>query len=522
MRYCAERFLTGVAQPLRLGILLLACLAAGCATTRYDYPKRDSQAIVAGSGTALGASIAELAPDDKSLSGFYLLTDGIDALAARLLLAARAERAIDAQYYFVLDDLTGRIYLRELLKAADRGVRVRLLLDDIHTAGFDTALLALDAHPNLELRIFNPFSRRRGRSMDFVTRFGSANRRMHNKSMSVDGQVAIVGGRNIGDEYFAAREDVNFGDLDALGFGRFAADVGIAFDAHWNHELALPIAALVETDDDPESLLAAYRESLEAAADRARTSRYADALRRNILAAIQADPDEITWARYRLVYDDPSKADPRASAVDGMVNALGEMVDETRAELIVVSPYFVPRKAGVEYFGELRERDVRSVIITNGLASTDVSAVHSGYAPSRKPLLEAGVELWEVRPDVKIRGTEEAGTGLSRSSLHTKAFIVDRERLFVGSFNWDPRSAGLNTEMGVVIEAPAMAADVARSLEAALPEAAYRVELDDRNRLAWLGQSDGEESRFDKDPQTGFWKRFGTGLLGVLPIDSQL
>ena len=506
----------------RLVVLLIATLSAGCATTRYDYPKSDSSAIVAGSETVLGARIAELAPDDGRLSGFLLLEEGLDALAVRLLLAARAEQSIDAQYYFILDDLTGRIYLRELLRAADRGVRVRLLLDDIHTAGFDTALLALDAHDNLEVRIFNPFSRRRGRSMDFVTRFSSANRRMHNKSMSVDGQAAIVGGRNIGDEYFAAREDMNFGDLDALGFGRFAVDVGVAFDSYWNHELALPIAALIETDADLDALRLAYRESLEAAVAEARDSRFADALRRNLLQAIEGDPDVLSWSRYRLVYDDPSKADPRASAAGGMLDALGGVVDEAQSELMVISPYFVPRKAGVEFFRELIGREVRALIVTNGLAATDVSAVHSGYAPSRKPLLEMGAELWEVRPDVQIRGTDEAGVGLSRSSLHTKAFVVDREKLFVGSYNWDPRSARLNTEMGVVIESPGMAAELAGFVEAVLPETAYRVELDERNRLAWVGRKDGETERYGKEPATGFWQRFGAGLLGILPLDSQL
>jgi putative cardiolipin synthase len=502
---------------------VLALLLSGCATTQYDYPRTESRAIPAGADTRLGARVEQLAPADPALSGFYLLTNGIDALAARLLLAARAERSIDAQYYFVLDDLTGRTYLRELLLAADRGVRVRLLMDDIRTAGFDEALTALDAHPNLEVRIFNPFSRRGGRSMDFVTRFGQANRRMHNKSMTVDGAASIVGGRNIGDEYFAAREDVNFGDLDVLGFGRFAADVGLAFDAYWNHELALPVAALVDTGkSDLQALQRAYRASLDEAVAKAADSQYADALRSNLLAAIQREPDALVWATYRLVYDDPSKADPRASAARGMIDALGSVVDEAQTELLAISPYFVPRRAGIEYFRGLRERGVRTVIVTNGLASTDVPAVHSGYAPSRKPLLEMGAELWEVRPDAQVSGTVEAGVGLSRSSLHTKAFAVDRERLFVGSFNWDPRSARLNTEMGVVIDSPALAGGVADRVEAALPQAAYRVELDDRNRIAWVGQQSGETERYRTEPGTGFWQRFAAGLLGILPIDSQL
>ena len=498
-------------------------MLAGCATTQYDYPKVESRAIPAGTEGGVGARVRELAPADPALSGFYLLSNGIDALAARLLLAARAEQSIDAQYYFILDDLTGRTYLRELLRAADRGVRVRLLLDDIHTAGFDEALTALDAHPNLEVRIFNPFSRRSGRSMDFVTRFSNANRRMHNKSMTVDGAASIVGGRNIGDEYFAAREDVNFGDLDVLGFGRFATDVGNAFDAYWNHELALPVAALLDTEAlDLESIQRAYRESLDEAVKQAGESQYADALRSNLLAAIQREPDVLAWATWQLVFDDPSKADPDADAARGMLDALGGVVKAARTELLVISPYFVPRKGGVEFFRGLRERDVRTLIVTNGLASTDVSAVHSGYAPSRRPLLEMGAELWEVRPDVQVSGTVEAGVGLSRSSLHTKAFTVDRERLFVGSFNWDPRSARLNTEMGVVIDSPALAGGLAERVEALLPETAYRVELDDRNRIAWVGQHGGATERYATEPGTGFWQRFGAGLLGILPIDSQL
>ncbi len=507
---------------LSAGLVLMLQLQA-CATVDFDYPKTPSTAWNGIEDTSLSHQASSLLAAHPGESGFDLLDDGIDALSARLLLSRRAEHSIDAQYYFILDDPTSYVFLDELLNAADRGVRVRLLIDDIQTKGYNRGLEALDSHPNFEIRIFNPFGRRTGRELDFVTDFGRANRRMHNKSFTVDGIITIVGGRNIGAEYFAARDDVNFNDLDVMGLGPVAKDVGAAFDAYWNSDFALPIAAIVEPQTGDDAGLPAFRARLDTAVDDAETTQYSDAVRDTGIEQIDAATSNLVWADYQVVFDSPSKArDDGEGKKDALTAPLAAAIKEAKTELFVTSPYFVPRRHGVKGFREVRERGVEVVIWTNSLAATDVTAVHAGYAPYRRDLLEAGVEIYEARRDTRVKGARRGGMAGSRASLHAKWFAIDRSRLFVGSFNWDPRSIGINTEMGILIDSSELATRIVESTLAQFPQNSFRVYLDERGRLRWSSTKGGETTVLTKEPGTSWWQRLSAGFMRLLPIRGQL
>ena len=508
---------------LSLLVLLFALLAAGCASIDFDYPKTPSTAVAADSTNRLGRELEGLGVQKPGEAGFHLLADSIDSLAVRLLMAERAERSLDAQYYLITNDDVGHLFLGSLLQAADRGVRIRLLLDDIQTQGYDAGMAALDSHPNFQVRIFNPFAGRSTRLGDGITRFNRVNRRMHNKSFTADNHVTVIGGRNIAAEYFGARSDVNFGDIDVMAVGPVVQEVSNMFDTYWNSRSALPIPAFAKMPKDPAEELKQLRERLARSREQIEATPYAEALTRDIRGYVEADASIYTWAPYELVYDSPAKADPsKAKEASSILTPLRAEIEGAEREIMFISPYFVPRKTGIRGFSGLRENDIEIQVITNSLAATNHSIVHSGYAPARKPLLKIGVELFEVRPDVGESGARKAGNVNAEGTLHTKAFVVDRQRLFVGSFNMDPRSAYINTELGVIIDSPELAGDVVERVEQALPVATYQVTLNENNKLRWLGEKDGEEEIWKKDPQTGWWRRFQVSVMKILPIKGQL
>jgi putative cardiolipin synthase len=508
----------------RLLLIALVTLTSACATPSFDAPKTESRAFTDTGGTRLGETDERLTAQHPGKSAFLLQNDGIDALATRILLSARAERSIDAQYYLISDDVTSFLFLDALLSAADRGIRVRLLLDDILTSGYDRGMAALNAHPNVEIRLFNPFFRRNWRILEGMTGFKRVNRRMHNKSFTVDNLITIIGGRNIGAEYFAAREDMNFGDLDVVGFGPVVRDVSRMFDRYWNDELALPVTAVIDPPEDPDSELEAFRERVGLAKDEIKTTPYAEALTQNIDDVIALDKHDFTWAPWELVYDDPEKArtDELADAAASIRTPLVESLQAAREALLIVSPYFVPNKKTIKGIQELIDRGIEITVVTNSLAATNHAVVHSGYGPSRKPLLKMGVEIWEVKPDSFVSGTNEAGVEGAIGALHTKGFVVDRKELFVGSFNWDPRSAYINTELGIIIESPEIAGVAVDRARARLPEVAYRVVLTEQGDLAWIESSGDTPVIYTKEPRTSWGRRFMVGVYGILPIKGQL
>ena len=511
----------------KLTTLLAVSLLSACATVEFDHPKAESTALPPAetSDTLLGRSATALVagkPADRS--GFYLIPDAVDALAARLVLINQAERTIDAQYYLVKADDAGRAFVRNLLQAADRGVRVRLLIDDMFTSGYDIGLAALDHHPNVEVRIWNPFGTRNARFWDGITNFSRINRRMHNKSFTVDNQVTIVGGRNIADEYFGAREDAVFGDLDFVAIGPLVPEVSNSFDTYWNHERAAPVPAFAKQLPDPDAALAELRTKLEEWRQHLNKAAYVDALHQSALALLEADGTSFEWAEYQFVVDSPDKTYKKLDNGPGsIISALTRSIGASTEEVILISPYFVPTRNGIDNILKLEQRGVDFTVITNSLAANNQFTVHGGYAPSRKPLLKGGVKIYEVRRDAHFSGQDFVAASGAKATLHTKAFIVDRRDFFIGSFNFDPRSAYINTELGVIIRSPKLAGAAAARIDEGLGDRAWEVRLDDRSRLRWHGiGSDGEPVVLTKEPQTSWWDRFVAGFVRILPIRGQL
>jgi len=507
--------------------LLAVSLLSACATVEFEQPKVESTALppAEASDTLLGRTAGRLVSGKPAnRSGFYLIPDAVDALAARLVLINQAERTIDAQYYLVKADDAGRAFIRNLLQAADRGVRVRLLIDDMFTSGYDIGLAALDHHPNMEVRIWNPFGTRNARFWDGITNFPRINRRMHNKSFIVDNQVTIVGGRNIADEYFGAREDAVFADLDFVSVGPLVSEVSNSFDTYWNHERAAPVPAFAKLPADPDAALAELRSRLDEWSRQVTKVAYIDALRQSALAFLEPDSTSFEWAEYQLVVDSPDKTYKKLDDGPGsIISELTRSIGASTEEVILISPYFVPTRKGIDSILALEQRGVDVTVITNSLAANNQFTVHGGYAPSRKPLLKGGVRIYEVRRDAHFSGQDFVAASGAKATLHTKAFIVDRRDFFIGSFNFDPRSAYINTELGVIIRSPKLAAAAAARIDADLGTQAWEVRLDGRNRLAWHGiGSDGEPVVFTREPQTSWWDRFVAGFVRILPIRGQL
>jgi putative cardiolipin synthase len=507
----------------RFAALLLVVLAASCASLPTDYEKVPSTAIRDTGTTQLGQKARPLAAAHPGESGFYPLSDGVEALGARLLLTQRAEASIDVQYYYILPDITGNLLLGQLLKAANRGVRVRILIDDIDTKGYEQIFAVLSAKSNIEVRLANPFASRRARGLNMLSDFQRLNHRMHNKSMTFDNAVTIVGGRNIAVEYFGAGDVFNYGDLDVLGIGPVADQVSTEFDTYWNASTTLPVTAFVEPDDSAESF-EELKDKFAATVEEAKSTPYSDALRSSIGDLVFShEHSPLVWSPAQVVYDLPYGQTTAGDEIGTEVLAgiLLNAVDQVVEELVVISPYFVPGDSGVERFRQLRERGVRCVILTNSLASTDVPAVYGGYKDYHVALLELGVELWELMAYPDKPGNER-GSSNERKSLHAKTFAVDRRQLFVGSFNWDARSRSINTEMGLLIESPVLAARLAESLQATLPGSAWQVRLSDKGKVEWVGVQDGKEIVYTKAPQTSVWRRFGARITGLDAIEGQL
>ena len=402
---------------------------------------------------------------------------------------------------------------------------MRLLVDDMDLAGRDRGVIALDSHPNIEIRIFNPFDRSFSRLPQFVTGLGSVTRRMHNKSFTVDNAATILGGRNIGDEYFDADPALEFADLDVVAIGDVVGEVSAAFDEYWNAAIVYPAGTII-TRQATEAEIRDMEAGLLAFIEENRDSDYVRALRNSDLAQrIRTRDASYYWGEADLVVDDPEKITHSRDANDlHLMTQLAPHFESIRGELLIVSPYFVPGREGVEFLTGLVERGVRVRILTNSLASNDVAAVHAGYAKYRKSLLHGGVEIFELNKAL-TRAEREARKGpggSSKASLHAKTFVLDREKVFIGSLNLDPRSFYGNTEIGLVIEQREIATKMSDHFEREIEKVAFRVELKDDGGLLWHGYEDGNPVTFDVEPYTGFWRRFGVGFLRLLPIESQL
>ncbi|WP_137172077.1 phospholipase D family protein [Massilia sp. HP4] len=495
-------------------LLALSLALASCSSLPPLEGRVASTAIVETDDTRLGKALMPLTMAHPGLVGIHALADGRDAFAARAVLAQAADRSLDVQYYIWRNDTTGRLMFDALKNAAERGVRVRLLLDDNNTAGLDEALAALDAHPMIEVRLFNPNAMRSVRAIGLVADFMRLNRRMHNKSFTADNQVTIIGGRNVGDEYFGAAGEISFADLDVIAAGPVVRAVSDDFDLYWNSPSAYPLALLA-----PDAVAApALKPDVEA-------TTYIEAIKRSaFLEQLVGGSLPLEWARTRFVSDDPAKVMGKAAPEANIAFKLRDLLGEPQRSLDLVSPYFVPGKEGAAAFVDLARKGARTRILTNSLEATDVAAVHAGYAKWRKPLLEAGVTLYELRREATDEPSREkrgsgSGIGSSDASLHAKTFGVDGNRVFVGSFNFDQRSIHLNTEMGMVIDSPALATRLGETLDRTLPTRAYEVKLDEQGSVIWLERRGEQVIRHEKEPGTSWFKRAAVKALSWLPID---
>jgi len=497
----------------------------GCATRLpTDVQRTPSAAIANYTTTYLGQLFDDAAAMHPAESGFALIRKGRPAFTDRIAMTALAEKSLDLQYYIWEADTTGRILSLQLIEAADRGVRVRVLIDDNNIAGRDSPIAALDAHPNIEIRIFNPFAHRGSRLFGYLTDFNRLNHRMHNKVIIADNALAIVGGRNIGNHYFGVHTDANFRDLDIAAAGPIVRDLSNVFDHFWNGQWSYPISTLVDrthSKDDLRSAVANMQTLIQ-------EEEYPYPLNQDVAqltGQMRKVRDSFIWARGEVVWDDPG-AMHNGKGASIIHEKLYQKFQTLKNELLVESAYFVAGERGVHAAYKLKERGVNVRILTNSLASNDVVAAHSGYAKYRKSLIEEGVDLYELRPDSispTVMEKKSISGGQSKAALHTKAIVFDRESIFVGSFNLDPRSANINTEMGLYVEDTELARQLAVYMdEGVQPNNAYHVMLDENEKVVWRTQIDGVPATYTMEPESTFWQRFMSGFIKMLPVEGQL
>jgi putative cardiolipin synthase len=507
---------------------LLAATAAGCATIREDYRATPSHAFDKPGETTLGRAYAAMQARHAGLSGFRLLQGGVGALMTRAALADLAERSIDLKYFIYEPDETGAFLLERLMAAAERGVRVRVLLDD-YALGFEDLALAriVDEHPLIEIRIFNPFPDRSrwSRPLQAAMNLDRLGRRMHNKVYAVDGQAAILGGRNIGNHYFEGQAESNFRDLDVLAAGPVVREVSRQFDEYWNSPLAVPVAAFAaRSPADAGARRLAEIRSLAQAAHGPRAE-YAERKQVHVDRLLKGDPDMV-WAKGTVVAEAPVREadDARpARSLSEVSRTLAIEREGVKNELVMVMAYYVPGTRGVEVMSELARRGVRVRILTNSLASTDIMAVHAGYSRYRAALLAAGVELHEYRPDAQRPAREGhlMRVGDSESALHAKVIVYDRRLVWIGSANSDPRSRRLNTEGGFLIDSPALAERLLARFEDDFSfQHSWRLALEGsegEQRVAWTGMLNGELARLRDEPGADAARRLRAWFYSLIP-----
>jgi len=520
-----------------LAVVFIATLVAACATAPpgSDAPKSVSTAFAQPETTALGKALEARARTHSPASGFHLLLDGTDCFALHIEIAQKAQRSLDVQYFIFQQDDTGQIMLNALLAAADRGVRVRLLLDDAHDFDTGSKIWPLAAHPNIEIRVFNPFVAHKWfdflRGAEFLIAGQRLNYRMHNKLFIGDNAIAITGGRNVGDEYFQASNQVEFGDFDLVAAGPMVRELSQSFDTFWNDKLSVPVEAL-PLGKPPDSNLEKARKALSEHAETMASSEYLRSLsKRDLLADIVSGKQPLLWTTAVLAYDSPDKAQVVSGEQRGhfMWKRVAEAVGAAKRDLVIVTPYFVPGASEVELLRRLRSQGVRIRILTNSLASTDVPLVHAAYLRYRTPLLEEGVELYEVK---RRLGQPQDGKHLIKSwssdsfALHAKVFIIDGKRVFVVSMNFDQRSLLINTEMGLIIDSAELARNITARVDAiAQPANSYHVVLQDdagRRALRWETEEDGKTVRFSSEPGVDAAKRTWIEALSLVPLDRLL
>ena len=515
--------------PVRLraigGLVFLLLYLGGCASLPDDLEQVPSQGWSTPEETLLGGLIAETAPADKSLSGVELLADPTEAFSTRFAIAAFAEKTLDMQYYLWKSDLAGQLLMWRALEAADRGVRVRFLIDDIYHSGRDEIYSMLDSHPNFELRIFNPMANRGvARNLNYLANRKQLNHRMHNKIFLADNAVAVLGGRNIGNDYFGVDTKANFFDLDVLTTGQGAREAGAAFDEYWNSKHAVPIHVLHEENFTAADLKAA-RQRLNDSLKQLNALPFVLTLEeQETLDNLRKWREELSWTQAHVVVDPLERFEGQGQSA--IVEFAAEHIADIDHEFVAQSAYLIPSENGLAVLKAQVDRGVRVRLLTNSLMSNNHITAHSGYMKYRKAILETGAELYELRADAALREHFKANENNEEvpAGIHTKAFVIDGEQALIGSFNFDPRSRDLNSEIGLVVTSAEFAREVLDVMDRDFhPENSYRLFLNEKGKLRWeLQNPDGTITIHTHDPGASIWKRMGARMLSWLPIEKEL
>ena len=521
-----------------LTLILLILTFAGCSSIPKNFQQIPSTAFQYPERTELGKFFASSIKQNRGNSGFLLLNEGKRGILSRIALADMAEKTIDMQYYIWEDDASGLLLMERAMQAAQRGVRVRILVDDMTLSGRDFKMAAaLNAHfPNVEFRLYNPFSRRHRsrilRAFELIGNISRLNHRMHNKIFAVDNQVAIVGGRNIGDNYFGNHHKINYRDFDLFMAGPIAAEVSTSFDAYWNSKWAVPLEAFKETKPSPKDIDRGKKRLRKKTIEFEKAYPYRlDASRRDIVKRLREIQKELVWAKAEVLYHHPDKGRTNEQQ-SSIVERLGKLARGVQHDLLIENPYFLPSELMLKRMGEIAGRGVNVRILTNSLASTDVTIVQAAYGKYRYTILNSGTQLYELRPDAESKKLHVADPVLSsKLSLHAKVVVFDKEKVFVGTLNLDPRSIVLNTEVGILVHSPELASKIIKDLEVDFQaQNSWRLELEREaipntneveKYLVWITEKNGKEKRYYREP-AGFWRKVKAAFLSLLPVEDQL
>ena len=518
-----------MASITRFLSLLIFIFLVGCATTDKQVVRTFSAALEYPELTSASQFIQADLEKYPGKSGFVLLDSGERAFTSRNAMTQIAEKTIDVQYYIWGSDIIGSILINQLIKAAERGVRVRLLIDDVQSGGRDFGLAKLNAINNFEVRIFNPFQDRNFRAFEFIANMSKLNHRMHNKAFIMDNTFAIIGGRNIGDQYFGVSPDKNFRDLDVLTTGPIVKDISTSFDVFWNSEWAIPIQAIVKKQPSQKEVRKGIQELQEYIESDKEFPYPIHRTREEIYQRMNATKDKLTWADAEILYDDPAKKIDTGTGYQGIIPHLRKWVDNTQEEILIESAYYIAGPGGAKRVLELHEKGIKIRVLTNSMATNDVAAAFVFYEKYRRGLIESGAELYELRPDLNSqRKFWSLLASKSIASLHTKVIVFDRQKTFIGSFNLDPRSVDLNTEVGLLIDSPELAEQVINYMNVGTkPSDSYRLEIEknnkvDKGKLVWISEEDGKEVREYSDPKSGFWRPVSAWFISLFPIEDQM
>ena len=517
-------------------MLAIYCSIAITVTGCNTLPKHKIESIpetalqVDTAQTTLAQIIQPLQEQHPDLTGYLVLFEPLEALATRLSLIDKAEKRLDLQYYIWDNDKVGSLALHALIRAADRGVKIRLLIDDNNAKSTEGIFLALAQHPNIEVKLFNPYRFRKYRALDMILDLKRINRRMHNKSFIADHQVALIGGRNMTNQYYNVSDNYQFSDVDVMLVGTAVKDISHSFDEYWSHEYAYKVQEVVNQSAHHLSYESLKRQ-LDEHYERVTVQNYLDLTSNSqAIDSLMSRDIQLDWVKAEVVKDSPDKIKSKAKKKEHLNFQLIQHLEQPEKNVDLISAYFVPEKKGAKMLTDLAKDGVKVRVLTNSFKANDVAVVHAFYGKYRQNLLEHGVQLYEFLPALNKndldKNTEDLAKkakvsikGLSRSSLHAKLMALDEKQVFIGSFNFDPRSAYLNTEIGVLLNSPPLAQAVHTTMDENLSKYAYKLVLDANKKITWQRQTPQGPVIYTKEPRMKWWQRAGIKMLSWLPIE---